>query len=157
VLNDVMQGTLNLTGGLGALKVTSDQNVLVSARVINDLRAEGKGTAGLAYTAGETGDLSGTLPFLAQNADYRTNIGYFNPSASPVTATFVARRPDGSVIDTSTLTIPGFAMIQQPAFSLVPTTDPNQTDFFVTWTSNAPLFVYGAITDNKTGDAVFTR
>jgi len=98
VLNDVMQGTLDLTGGLGGLKVTSDQNVLVSARVINDLRAEGKGTAGLAYNADATGDVSGTLPFLAQNADYRTNIGYFNPSAAPVTATFVARRPDGSEI-----------------------------------------------------------
>ena len=158
VLNDVMMGTLGLTGGLGGLKVTSDQNVLVTARVINDLRAEGKGTAGLAYDAADAGDTSGTLAFLSQNADFRTNVGYFNPSSSPVTATFVARKADGSVLATSTLTIPGFAMAQQPAFSLVSgVADPNQNDFFVTWTSNAPLFVYGAITDNKTGDAVFVR
>lgn len=156
VLNDIVGATLGLTGGLGGMKVTSDQNVLVSARVINDLRAIGNGTAGLAYNADDAGDTNGTLAFLAANADYRTNIGYLNPSATPVTATFVARRPDGSVLGTSTITIPGFAMVQQPAASLI-SGAADLADFFVTWTSNAPLFVYGAVTDNKTGDAVFTR
>jgi len=27
----------------------------------------------------------------------------------------------------------------------------------VTWSPTSPLFVYGAMTDNKTGDAVLTR
>ena len=156
VLNDVMQGTLTLPSGLGGLKVTSDQNVLSSVRVINDLRADGKGTAGLSYNASTGGATSGTLAFLSQNADYRTNIGYFNPSSSPATATFVARKPDGSVLGTRTLTIPGFGMLQQPASSLIPEVSGDQADFFVTWTSSAPLFAYGAITDNKTGDAVYS-
>lgn len=160
VLNDVMQATLGVASGLGGVKVTSDQNVLVTARVINDLRAENKGTAGFAYDADEAGETGGTLAFLTQNADYRTNIGYFNPSASPVTATFVARRADGSVLGTSTVTIPGYAMLQQAAFSLisgVAAADQTQNDFFVSWTSSVPLFVYGAVTDNKTGDAVLNR
>jgi hypothetical protein len=158
VLNDVMQGTLNLASGLGALKITSDQNVLVTTRVINDLRSEGKGTAGLAYGATAGGDTSGTMPFLQNNADYRTNIGYFNPSSSTVTATFVARRPDGSVLGTNTVSIPGFAMFQQPAFALLSNvSDATQNDFFVTWTSSGPLFAYASVTDNKTGDAVLSR
>ena len=38
-------------------------------------------------------------------------------------------------------------MVQQPAFALissVPEADRTQNDFYVTWTSNAPLFVYGS-------------
>lgn len=160
VLNDVMQGTLNVSSGLGGLRVSSDQNVLVSARVINDLRASNQGTAGFAYESAEVGVTSGTLAFLTQNADYRTNVGYFNPGPSSVSATFVARRADGSVLGTSTISIPGFAMVQQPAFSLVSgvaAADQTQADFFVTWSSSAPLFVYGAVTDNKTGDAVLIQ
>ncbi|MBV9492918.1 MAG: CHRD domain-containing protein [Acidobacteria bacterium] len=160
VLNDVMQSTLNVANGLGGLKITSDQNVLVTARVINDLRGESKGTAGFAYDARETGSTSGTLAFLSNNADYRTNIGYFNPGSSPVTATFVARRADGAVLGTNTVTIPGFAMVQQAAFALISNVaeaNRTQNDFFVTWSATSPLFVYGAVTDNKTGDAVLTR
>ena len=51
-------------------------------------------------------------------------------------------------------------MVQQPAFSAissVPEASRTQSDFYVTWTSNAPVFIYGAVTDNKTGDAVFNR
>lgn len=161
VLGDLMQATLGVDGGLGAVKITADQNVLVTGRVINDLRAEGKGTAGFAYDAREAGAMSGTMPFLAQDADYRTNIGYFNPGATPVTATFVARgTSSGAVLGSNTVTIPGYSMLQQAAFALVssvPEAQRAQSSFYVSWTSNAPLFVYGAVTDNKTGDAVLNR
>ncbi|HYC89658.1 MAG TPA: CHRD domain-containing protein [Thermoanaerobaculia bacterium] len=161
VLDDVMLATLGVSGGLGGVKITSDQNVLATARVINDLRAEGKGTAGFAFDAEETAETAGTLSFLSNNADYRTNIGYFNPASTPVTATFVARRAsDGAVLGTNTITIPGYAMFQQAAFGLissVPESSRGQNDFYVTWTSSAPLFVYASVTDNKTGDAVLTQ
>lgn len=161
VLDDVMGATLLVNSGLGGLKITSDQNVLTSARVINDLRTENKGTAGFATDARETADTSGTMSFLSNNASYRTNIGYFNPSASSVTATFVARRAsDGAVLGTNTHTIPGFAMSHQAAFALisnVPEASRTQNDFYVTWTSSAPLFVYASVTDNTTGDAVYTQ
>ncbi|MFA6958441.1 MAG: CHRD domain-containing protein [Thermoanaerobaculia bacterium] len=161
VLVDVMQGTLAVADGLGAVKITADQNVLVNGRVINDLRAEAKGTAGFAFEAEESGATSGTMSFLAQDADFRTNIGYFNPSSTPVTATFVARRTsNGAVLGSNSVTIPGYSMVQQAAFALiasVPEADRAQSNFYVTWTSTAPLFVYGAVTDNKTGDAVLNR
>lgn len=160
VLVDVTGATLSTTG-LGALKVTADQNVLVNGRVINDLRSEGKGTAGFAYEALESGAMSGTISFLGQDADFRTNIGYFNPSATPVTATFVARSTaSGAVLGTNTVTIPGYSMLQQAAFGLissVPEPQRGQSNFYVSWTANAPLFVYGSVNDNKTGDAVLNR
>jgi len=160
VLDDVMEGTLLVASGLGGVKITSDQNVLVTARVINDLRSESKGTAGFAYDAVETGATSGTLEFLQNNASFRTNIGFFNPSSSPVTATFVARRADGSVLGSNTVTIPGYAMAHQGAFALISNVaeaDRTHDDFFVTWSSSAPLLPYASVTDNTTGDAVFNQ
>lgn len=160
VLDDVV-GTSLSTSGLGGLRITSDQNVVASARIINDLRAQGLGTAGFAVTARATGATSGTILFLANNTDYRTNIGYFNPSSATATITLTARRSaDGAVLGTNTLTIPGFSFVQQPAFnaiSSVADADRTQNDYYVSWTSNAPLFVYGAVTDNKTGDAVLNQ
>ena len=160
VLDDVNTEILEVGDGLGAVKITSDQNVLVTARIINDLRAEDKGTAGFAYDAVETGSTSGSLEFLVNNAAFRTNIGFFNPSSSPVTATLVARRSDGSILGTNTITIAGYAMSHQAAFALISNvSEANRTqdDFFVTWTSSAPLFVYASVTDNVTGDAVFNQ
>ena len=160
VLNDVVGATLS-QGGLGGLRITSDQNVVASARIINDLRAQGLGTAGFAVNARENGSTSGTITFLASSTDYRTNIGYFNPSSASATVTLTARRSsDGAVLGTNTITIPGFSMVQQPAFSAissVPEPDRTQNDYYVSWTSNAPIFVYGAGTDNKTGDAVLNQ
>lgn len=161
VLDDVVGTTLGVTSGLGGLRIVSDQNVLASARIINDLRATNGGTAGFAVSAEESGATAGVISFLTSNADFRTNAGYFNPRAASVTATFVARRTtDGAVLGTTTITIPGWSMVQQSAFDLihtVPAADRTQNNYYITWSASAPLFVYGAVTDNKTGDAVLNR
>lgn len=160
VLDDVVGATLQTTG-LGALRVTSDQNVSITARVINDLRANNLGTTGFAVPSSSLEDAktSGTLSFLASDAAFRTNAGYFNPNSSPVTATFTARRTsDGTVLGTSTITIAPMAMSQLGIFGLigsVPEADRAQSNFYVTWTATAPLFVYGSVVDNKTGDSVY--
>jgi hypothetical protein len=169
VLNDII-GVIG-SSGLGGLRVTSDQNVEVRSRVINDLRSLGQGTTGFSVAAGEvtTAEQAGTLGFLSSSstadigagAGFRTNIGYFNPTATAVTATFTAHRTaDGSVLGTKTITIPGFSMVQQPAFALIDTVasaDQVQADYYVRWSSSAPLFVYGAVVDNRTGDTVLIQ
>ncbi len=33
--------------------------------------------------------------------------------------------------------------------------DQTQDDFYVTWTSTLPIYVYAAVVDNKTGDVVY--
>ena len=160
VLNDVV-GTTLATSGYGALKVTSTADVQVTARIINDLRAEGSGTAGFVMAALEAGETASTISFLSQDASYRTNVGYFNYSDSPVTVTFTAHSTaDGSVLGTNAVTIPGLSMLQQAAFGLissVPEANRTQTDFYITWTATAPVLVYGAVTDNRTGDAVVNQ
>lgn len=161
VLDDVAGATLGVQAGLGGLALVSDQNIVASARVINDLRSQNLGTAGFAIDAAADGETAGTIAFLSNATDYRTNLGYFNPSASTVTVTLTARRAlDGSVLGASTIAVPGYAMLQQPVFaviSAVPEAERSQADFYVTWTASAPMFVYGAVTDNRTGDAVLNQ
>lgn len=161
VLDDVVGTNFGIESGLGGLRITSTQNVVATARIINDLRANGTGTAGFAVDAEESGATSGTIAFLANNVDFRTNIGYFNPGSSAVTATLTARRSaDGTVLGSTTVSIPAETQLQAGAFdviSSVPSADRTQDDFYVTWTSSAPMFVYGAVTDNKTGDAVLNH
>ena len=54
--------------------------------------------------------------------------------------------------------IAGLSQLQQGVFQLVSTVaqaDRTQTDFYVTWTSTLPIYVYAAVVDNKTGDVVY--
>jgi hypothetical protein len=169
VIDDVI-GAL-AASGLGGFRITSDQNVTVTARVINDLRASNLGTTGFAFSAREASSLSttGTLSFLSQSAladisagvGFRTNIGYFNNTASPVTLTLTARRTsDGAVLGTNVITVPAFGQAQSGVFQLisnVPSTDQVQANFYVTWTASAPIFVYASAVDNKTGDSVLVQ
>lgn len=161
VLNDVVGTTLGVESGLGGLRITSTQNVVASARIINDLRASGNGTAGFAVDAMESGATSGTIAFLSNNADFRTNLGLFNPTAAQATVTLTARRSaDGAVLGTNAIAIAAHAFAQTAAFDLISSVaaaDRTEDDFYVTWTSTAPVFLYGAVTDNKTGDAVLNQ
>jgi hypothetical protein len=168
-IDDVI-GFMN-TSGLGAMRVTSDGNVEVFTRVLNDLRSANQGTAGFDVDAtplsGST--TSGTIGSLSNSSTadvnagigFRTNIGYFNPIATAVNATFTAHGPTGAVLGTKQLSIPGFSFVQQPVFSLIDSVTGDatvQSNFYVTWsTTSGPLLVYGAVVDNKTGDAVVVQ
>ncbi len=176
VLNDILGGTFN-TSGIGALRFTTDRDVIVEARLMNDKRAVGLGQLGF-FIHGlpiEAPCRFGTLPVLSQASasditagiGLRTNIGYFNPNATPVTATFTARKTsDGSSLGAVTVAIPGFSHAQFTVFSLINTVaaaDQKQDDFYVSYTvasgatgTAGPLFVYFAAGDNFTGDSYYS-
>lgn len=169
VLDDVI-GSLSASD-LGGLRITSDQNVTVASRIINDLRSTNQGTTGFATNAMEisAAKQAGTISFLSQSSSsdvpagigFRTNLGYFNPTANAAAVTFTARRTsDGTVLGTRTITVPAYGMTQQAAFALIDTVaaaNQVQPNFYVSWTSDAPLFVYGSVVDNKTGDSVLIQ
>ncbi len=166
VVDDVI-AFLSTTGN-GAIRITSDQNVTAIARIIDDQRANQRGTAGYATTSLELSEArkSGTLPFLATSSiadigagvGFRTNLGYFNPTATPVSLTLVARRTtDGTVIGSQTLAVPAYGQIQQGAFVMITgvgAADQIQQNFYVTWSSSSSMFVFATVIDNKSGDAV---
>jgi len=176
VLNDILGNTFN-TSGIGALRFTTDRDVFVEGRLMNDKRAVGQGQLGF-FVHGlpiESTCRFGTLPVLSQASaadtasglGLRTNVGYFNPNPNPVTATFTARKTsDGSSLGAVTVTIPGFSHAQFPVFSLINTVaiaDQKQDDFYVSYTvttaatgAAGPLFVYLAVGDNFTGDSYYS-
>ncbi len=168
VINDVVGSQFSATG-LGALKVGHDGGLALGVRVFNDLRPINQGTTGFFIPPrGLFGALTtGVLPFLSQanTADiqaglgFRSNIGWFNPNLLPATATFEAHRAsDGALLGSVSTTIAGLSQLQQAAFSLISSVAANdqiQTDFYVSWTSSLPIYVYAAVVDNKTGDVVY--
>jgi len=168
VINDALDTLFGLSGS-GSLRVTSNVPVIVTSRVLNDQRPSGAGTNGLLVPAVALRDapINGTLPLLssasasdlAAQLGFRTNLGYFNPTSNTVTAKFTAKKNDGTVLgSTVTVTIPGFARVQQPIFDVISTvseSDRTQDDFYVTYSVDGPLFVYATLVDNKTGDGVY--
>lgn len=178
VLNDIL-GTTFTTSGIGALRFTTNRDVFVEARILDDRRSTNQGQLGFFIhgLAIEAPCRFGTLPLLSQASPsditagigLRTNVGYFNPNALAVTATFTARRTsDGSSLGAVTVTIPSLSHSQFPVFSLINTVaaaDQKQDDFYVTYTvsdvfgvtaSGGPLFVYMAVGDNFTGDSYYS-
>jgi hypothetical protein len=168
VINDVVASQFSATG-LGALKVGHDGGLTTGVRVFNDLRPINQGTTGFFVPSrGLLGAAtSGVLPFLSQANDadiqaqlgFRSNIGWFNPSLSSAGATFQARRAsDGAILGSVAVGIAGLSQLQQAVFQLISSVaaaDRAQSDFYVTWTSTLPIYVYGAVVDNKTGDVVY--
>lgn len=168
VVNDILGTTFNATGS-GALRITSNQDVIVVSRILNDKRQGNGGTTGLfvpATTLEETCS-NGILPFLssaspsqtANGAGFRTNIGWFNPNPFAVTVVFSLRRNDGSVVGTETVTVPAYSRIQEGIFELidsVPQSDRRIDDYFVTYAATGgPIVVYAAVVDNHTGDGYY--
>jgi len=169
VLDDVV-GTLFSTSGSGALRITSDQDIQVVARILNDKRQGNGGTTGLFVPASTLDETCprGLLPFLssaspsdtANGAGFRTNIGWFNPNPFPVTVTFTARHNNGTIFGTETVTIPAYSRLQLSVWELfndVPASERRLDDYYVTYqTTGGTAVIYAAVVDNKTGDGYYT-
>ena len=91
------------------------------------------------------------------NLDYRTNLGYFNPSGATVNVTFTAIKPDGTVLGATAVAIPAYANKIKKVFDIisdVPADQRTQANFLVTYEADAAIFVYASTVDNKTGDGL---
>ena len=168
VVNDVVASQFSATG-LGAMKIGASSGMPTGVRVFNDLRPINGGTTGFFIRPkGISGAAtSGTLLFLSQASDtdiqaavgFRSNLGWFNPNLTAAGATFQAHRAsDGALLGSVDVGIAGLSQLQQAVFQLISSVaagDRAQADFYVTWTSTVPIYVYGAVVDNKTGDVVY--
>ncbi len=160
VLDNVIETQLGLEE-FGALKIVASGDVRADARILNDRRSSAAGTAGFAIEGFDLDDAgtSGVLPLLSQGVDFRTNLGYFNPSEETVQLTLMARSTvDGSILGEVTIDVPGYKQAQAGVYSIINTVPEGQRaqeNFYVTWSSTAPIFVYGSVVDNITGDSVY--
>lgn len=160
VLDNVIEEQLGLEA-FGALELVANGDIRADARILNDRRGNAEGTAGFAIEGFELDEAgtAGALPLLSQGVDFRTNVGYFNPNDQSVQLTLTARSTvDGSVLGEVTVDVGPYEQVQGGIFSLVNTVPEGQRaqeNFYVTWSSTDPIFVYGSVVDNITGDSVY--
>lgn len=169
VLDDVIAATLGITEQIGALRIVANGDLRADVRVLNDNRPIGQGTAGF-YIAGMDGEdaaTSGLIPLLSQASQtdrdaglgFRTNIGFFNPGTQEVRLTLQVRSTDdGSVLGSTMISVKSLQHSQAAVFSHVDSLAGQAIqDFYLTWSSDAPVMVYAAVVDNKTGDVVYVQ
>ena len=156
-LDDVTgAGFLNTPGVIGALRVTSASELVVTSRIYADLRSSNRGTLGqfVPAVARGAGLRRGVLPQLADDAGFRTNVGLFNPNPSPVTVRLELRGADGTVLGTRTLTLEAQSQQQTPLTLLFEGLDHDGT-MTLSFDAAAPVLVYAAVNDNVSSDSFF--
>lgn len=161
VLDDMATELFGVTDGKGAVRIVSDREIFGGARVYNDQVSAGEGTFGQYVKAIPMDEAysSGTVFFLS-NEDpnsgmgYRANVGWFNPGSAPAAMTLTAWDADGSYLGEVTRMVNGLAQQQFSVASLFSFLS-EYGNFYVTFTSDQPIFVYGTLNDNVSGDAIY--
>jgi hypothetical protein len=166
VLDNMLLNQLGIDNSKGAVIVRSDRQLIGYARIYNDQSGAGLGTFGQLAKGLEIaeGYPAGVIAFLSNQdqtsgTGYRTNMGWFNPNATPVNVTMTGwDAATGTKLGEVTLTVSGLAQQQVPVSSntLWPALNPYD-DFIVTYevSGDANLFVYGSVVDNVNGDAIY--
>jgi len=161
VLDDIATELFGVTNGSGGVSMSSDRLIFGSARIYNDQIDAGAGTFGQYATAVTMDDATqtGAVEFLSNRpvdtgAGYRSNIGWFNPNDSNVTVTFHGWDADGTLLGSAEQTAGRNAQNQRRLDQLWPALA-DYGDLYVTFTSSAPIFVYGSVVDNVNGDAIY--
>ncbi|HEX6161261.1 MAG TPA: CHRD domain-containing protein [Thermoanaerobaculia bacterium] len=158
---DVLQQTLGITAdGTGAIRVVAPRQITAVSRIYNDQRARDTGTFGQFVPAlgADYNRTSGALPMLSNQqglTGFRSNIGWFNGSNATSTVTFRAHRPNGTVLQTNTISVPPGQQLQVSLNQIFNTLEPLDQLYVTFSTTGAPLYVYASVVDNTNGDAVF--
>jgi len=154
VLADVV-GMMGASGS-GSLEVQSDLALYITSRTYNQ---SGSGTFGqyldgMAASAGLGTGQSAYLPQLAENAQYRTNIGFVNTGGTTATVQVELLDASGSVLATFSQDVaPGQSWQANRPFS----TQAGRTNLSggsarVTVTAGSGVIAYASVVDNGTQD-----
>jgi hypothetical protein len=161
VLDDMATELFGVTNGKGGVSITSDREIFGSARVYNDQTAAGAGTFGqyVRALAADEAIPMGAVEFLSNEPSgsgegYRSNIGLFNPNTSAATVTLYGWDSDGTLLGSVQRTIGRTSLQQYRVDQLWPALA-DFGDFYVSFSADQPMFVYGSVVDNVNGDAVY--
>jgi hypothetical protein len=161
VLNDITGAAfLNQPAGIGALRVTSATPLAVTSRVYLDRGAQGVLGQFVPAQAFASALRRGVIPQLAHSTDLtrgsRTNLGFFNPSTSDATVRLELRDAAGALIAQQTVILGAQSQQQNAITSYFTTANlANQDNLTVSFDASTPIFAYGSVNDNVSGDAVF--
>ncbi|HEY0139784.1 MAG TPA: hypothetical protein VGF48_02750 [Thermoanaerobaculia bacterium] len=158
VLEDIVASTFNQASGIGALRISSDRELLAASRTYNALPS---GTFGQdvraiptseAIQSNQVARLSGLT-----NDGYRTNLGLFNLGNSPLELTLQLRGAAGNSLATRAQRLEANQMVQlNDVFSILGVSSPTTGSLSIATTSGSGAYVaYASIVDNRSGDPVY--
>jgi len=157
VLNNVTgASTLNAASGIGGIRVSSAEAMNVTAKVYSDQRAAGKGTFGqfLPGLDRSAALRRGVIPQLENDANFRTNVGFFNPNNSAVTVRLELRDDSNNVVATSVQTFQALTQQQNAIGTYFPNVDvTNKANLTLSFDASAPIDAYAAVNDNVSADS----
>ena len=161
VLTNFVENFFGVTNGKGGVKVMADRAVTASAQVYNDQTDAGDGTYGLFVEAVDISEAytSGVIPFLqnrraSSEEGFRGAVGWFNPTSATVNLTLRAWDTDGTYLGETSKEVAGLAQ-QQFAVQGLWSSLAGYGDMYISYSADGSIFVYGTITDNKSGDGSY--
>jgi hypothetical protein len=159
-LLDVVGDLFGETSGSGAILLGSDVPLIVSSRTFNTTAA---GTYGqyipgfpLAEAAAGTAELR--LLQLSDNAAYRTNIGFANPTNAALPLEVSVYGGDGTLLGTQGFIIEPYGYSQANGIISDIVGNSNVNDAYAIVSSSDPqarYFAYASTVDNSSGDPVY--
>lgn len=159
VYDDVTQSLFGIQGAtLGAVRLVSDDDFIVTQRAYADLTAQNRGTLGQLLPGMQPSEAikKGVLVQLKSNASFRTNWGGANPNGVVANIHFELYDKNNQLAAETDLTL-------QPYGVFSPTNiagffgNPNRdlSDAWISFDSDQPIFVYGSVVDNVSTDPTY--
>jgi hypothetical protein len=153
-LTDIVLDLFSEDNAAGAVLIGADQQLMVTSRTYNDAAdgTYGQFIPGLPMSEAIERLASALLIQLTRNDDFRTNIGFANPTSSALVVTVELYDADGVEIAAPQLTVPAYGYLQEN--DIFDTDIEDATALIWSNSANAAYFVYASVVDNHTGDPV---
>lgn len=164
LLFDDVVASLFHAGGLGAIRLVSDDDFVATSRIYAQTSATSCQAAGTLGQFLEGDDVSaasatGVLIQLKSSTAFRTNIGAVNPNSTPAHVTWRLYDKTNALVATgSPLTMPPYAVIGPTSMTsgfFFNAGSFDLSDSWVSFQSDQPVFAYASVVDNVTTDPTY--
>lgn len=158
VYDDIVSTLFSGASGLGAIRLSSDDDFIATARIYSTITG---GTAGQGYTGIDVSNARAKGIFQqlkstgvsGQTGTFRSNLGFVNPSATP--ANIILRLYDRNSVKVNEQTISVAARSSLGPSNYFGSVSGDFTDAWASFTSDTPVIGYASILDNGTTDPTF--
>lgn len=158
VLDNVVSNIFH-SGGIGAIRLTSDDDFVATQRIYARETAGtlGQFVPGLDAT---TALKKGALIQLKQHSTtgpgtFRTNLGGANPNAVVANVTFKLYDKNNAVVVTKAFALQPFGVLTPNRIDAFFGGTHDLSDSWISFDSDQPVFMYGSVVDNGTTDPTF--
>ncbi len=159
LLADVVQSLFFADSTSGAILVAADGALVVSSRTYNLVPGGtyGQFIPGEPLAAAMTGADQPALIQLTENARYRTNIGFVNPTGSALDVRVRILGTTGQQLASQTYRVPpfGYRQVNRIISQLVGSTLDDAVAIVSTDDAGARFFTYASSADNSSGDPIY--